>query len=214
MGMKNLVLVVAVTNVNNPHLSCFSPSVRLGQLKNTINTVRDKIPNSYVVILEGSTLTEEQQKEMALFNANEIILRTNDITPVKSLGEVTLIREYLESSSFKELNKKICIKNFSKISGRYELTDSFKFRDEVITIKKSEPHETWSGKGVCETRFYQFPFFMIDHYKAKLDMIISNGIKIDIEHSFYEYDVVPHNDSVNEIGLKGYLAPTGVLIND
>ena len=54
---------------------------------------------------------------------------------------------------------------------------------------------------------------MIGHYKEKLDMISINGIGIDIEHSFYEYDVVPH-DSVDEIGLSGYLAPTGVLIND
>ena len=62
LGMKTLVLVVAVTNVNNPHLSCFSPTVRLGQLKNTVNSVRDKIPESFIVILEGSTLTPEQQK--------------------------------------------------------------------------------------------------------------------------------------------------------
>lgn len=212
--MKTLVLVVAVTNVNNPHLSCFSPTVRLGQLKNTVDSVRDKIPESFIVILEGSTLTPEQQKELQLFNADEIILRSNEITPVKSLGEITMIAEYLESSLFQELTKKISIKNFAKISGRYELTESFKFRDLDITVKKREPQETWSGRGVCETRFYQFPFYMMDYYKAKLDMIKENGILIDIEHSFYEYNVVPHHTSVSEIGLQGYLAPTGELIND
>ena len=212
--MKNLVLVVAVTNVNNPHLSCFSPTVRLGQLKNTINTVREKIPDSHIVIIEGSLLTSEQKNEMISFNADEIIERSDEVTPIKSLGEITLIREYLESIKFQELTKKYSIKNYVKISGRYELTDSFKFRDDDITIKKSEPHETWSGKGVCETRFYQFPFYMLDYYKAKLDIIIEEGIEIDIEHSFYKHSVVPHHDSVKEIGLKGYLAPTGVLIND
>jgi hypothetical protein len=212
--MKTLVLVVAVTNVNDPRLSCFSPEIRLGQLKNTVDSVRDKIPDSFIVILEGSTLTLEQQEEIKLFNVDEIIVRNNEITPAKSLGEITMISDYLESSMFQELTKKISIKNFAKISGRYELTESFKFRDLDITVKKSEPHETWSGRGVCETRFYQFPFYMIEQYKEKLDMIKNNGIEIDIEHSFYEYDVVPHHNSVNEIGLKGYLAPTGILIND
>ena len=196
--MRNLVLVVAVTNFNNPDLSCFSPKVRLEQLKNTIITVRNKIPDSYIVIIEGSKVTEEQEKEMSLFNADEIILRANEITQAKS---------------FQELNNRITIRNFSKISGRYELTDSFKFSDGEIIIKKIEPNDNWSGRGVCVTRFYQFPFHMIGHYKEKLDMISINGIGIDIEHSFYEYDVVPH-DSVDEIGLSGYLAPTGVLIND
>lgn len=212
--MKNLVLIVAVTNIKATNLSNFTPEIRLEQLRKTVDSIRKRIPNSYIVITEGSTLTPIQNKQILEYDIDELILRSTDITTTKSLGEIILILEYLDSDSHKELLNKHEIKNFAKISGRYELTERFLFNDENIVIKVVDPSKTWSGKGVCETRFYKFPYYMIDSYKEKMDLIVKNGIKTDIEHSFYEYRVVPYDVSTDEIGLIGYLSPTGELVKD
>lgn len=212
--MKNLVLIVAVTNIKATNLSHFTPEIRLEQLRKTVDSIRERIPNSYIVITEGSTLTPIQNKEILEYDIDELILRSTDITTTKSLGEIILILEYLDSASHKELLNKHEIKNFAKISGRYELTERFLFNDENIVIKVVDPSKTWSGKGVCETRFYKFPYYMIDSYKEKMDLIVKNGIETDIEHSFYEYSVVPYDASTDEIGLIGYLSPTGELVKD
>lgn len=212
--MKNLVLIVAVTNIKVANLSYFTPEIRLEQLRKTIDSIRKRIPNSYIVVTEGSTLTPDQNKEILEYDIDELILRSSDITTTKSLGEIILIREYLDSDSHKNLLSRHEIKNFAKISGRYELTEKFSFNDENIIIKVVDPSKTWSGKGVCETRFYKFPYHMIDSYKEKMDLIVRNGIQTDIEHSFYEYNVIPHDVSTDEIGLIGYLSPNGELVKD
>lgn len=210
---KNLVLITSVINVNSNIDSVYTSEQRLNQtIQLTINSIKEKIPNPYIVVLEGSKISKDDVLKFKNSKINELVYI--DIAGLnKSYGELTLISEYLNSESFKKLT---AVDTISKISGRYYLTDNFIFDDAIYKINKITKN-TWTNKSLCNTRYYKFPIEHCEIFKDKIKYLLNNKkINIDIEHSFYEYDILPMNliENDNKIHLKGNLAPDGTEISD
>ena len=95
MDSEKINLVVVTSVIYPFHSSIYSPNERLKQLTDlTISSIYKKIPNPYIVVLEGSILTKEdiaKLKESKIHN-----LLYFDISNLhKSIGEATLILNYL-----------------------------------------------------------------------------------------------------------------------
>lgn len=213
---KNLAVITSV--INPFDVSIYNSQQRLEQLiKNTIPSLKKKIPNCHIVIIEGSELTKEQTDVIKTSGANELLYVNVKNIP-KSYGEVILLLNYFKSQHFKKLINENNINSINKISGRYYLTDNYDFLehdiDDCVILKKD--NNTWSGKGLCETRYYRFPTEYINHYVSKLEIINASGISLDIEHSFYENEILPFDKikKLDIINVQGNVAPNGTFVSD
>jgi hypothetical protein len=208
--MKNLIVVTSV--IRNPVLSPHrTEEERITETLNTFKSIRIKIPNSYIVLLEGG---EFNQDDELLFkkHVDEIIyLSVKGLD--KSLGVLTLFDFYFKSKSFLEIRKDLV--SLSGIAGRYYLNDTFEFNENLNAIKKDDV--SWSGRGACSARYWRVNAKEIDNTVAKLDVVKNNfGKYIDVEHAFYEYKVVPLDNIENGklVGVTGFVSPLGIWEND
>ena len=182
----NLVVVTSVIHADSGK-SVFNSDERLSQLLNkTISSIRLKIPNSHIVLLEGSKINDNEYDIIESF-VDEIYFY--DIKGLnKTEGELSLILNYYQSDNF----------NFDLYDG------------SVIKSRKAD----WTNQYVCETRYYKVAKKDIMTYIMNLKKIIVKGIYYDIEHSFFAYNIVPCKHKINKLGLGGLLAPTGEYIED
>lgn len=214
MEAQNINLVL-VTSVVHPHLpSKYTANERFEQLtKLTIPSIIKKIPNAYLVILEGSELTDNEKKELLKLGVKEL-LYFNIKNFQKSYGELFLLLKYFESMFFKKIKQIYNILTVIKISARYYLTSDFCFKKNEFHALKIDYIE-WTQKGAFETKYYQFPFEYFNIFQEKLDLIKKKGIIIDIEHSFYENEVIPLHkiNNITKLNIAGNIAPTGQYIN-
>jgi len=173
--MKNLVLITSVINTPNTPLSyisnrsIYTKEQRFEQTKKTIFSVKEKIPDSVVMIVECSELTESEAcffKEnsdhfLNLYNFENI--RHNVYGISKSLGEGTMTYHAL---NYIELNN-IHYDNLIKISGRYFLSDKFdlnKFDNDSIVIKYIE-----GNRENVFTALYKLPRKVVEIFKNFLN---------------------------------------------
>ena len=133
--MNNLVLITSVICTPNTPLSyidtrsVFTHDERFIQTKKTIETVKEKIPNSKIFIVECSELNEEQTDYFTknsdyflnLFNDAEKC--ANVYGTSKALGEGTMTIEAIHYI----IQNDIQFDNLFKISGRYWLSDNFNY---------------------------------------------------------------------------------------
>jgi hypothetical protein len=171
----NLVMVTSVIHTANKPLtyssvrSVFTPEDRINQTLNTFRTIREKIPNSFIVLVEGSTL-DDHEKNIIIPNVNAFF-QCNDLdninSSLKGLGETSMVREFLNSDIFKNISNKNIIITTTKITGRYYLDDNYSFENmplDKITLKME-------GEDWHVTSSYRVGTNLIDIYKSELDRV-------------------------------------------
>lgn len=181
--IENLVLITSVINIINNPLSyskirsVYSKEERFEQTIKTIESIRKYIPNSKILFIECSeldNLTETLIKEKTdyyinLFYLNNLKQTTSSIS--KSLGEGSMTIEALKYLK----NLGIKYDNFYKISGRYRLTDKFKYNEfdnKYNIIKKIEGNT----KNIS-TCFFKIRYEYIDKLLNFLEENIYNMIR-------------------------------------
>ena len=231
---NNLVIISSVIHTSSKPLiansddtlyyhqrSTISPKERFKQTLLTIKSVKKKIPNATIILLEGSKLSPEETKILLDKGVNYIhdeSVELNDIinSPYKSIAEVHMILHFMYSDYFK--NNYMHFNTFSKISGRYFLTDNFKFnkysRDKVICHCPNELK--------CNTRYYRIPMTLIDKYiksleDALIDPIFANH-KTDIE-GYNIFKIFNDSDRIkirkpDILGVAGVQAPWSAFVED
>lgn len=214
MEAQNINLVV-VTSVTHPHLpSVYTAKDRFDQLtKLTIPSIKEKIPNYYLVVIEGNNLSLEERQKLIDLGVKQILF-LNLKNFQKSYGELFLLNNYFKSSFFEKIKQSYNILTVIKISARYYLTPDFSFKENEFHALKIDYIE-WTKKGAFETKYYQFPFEYFNTFQEKLDLIENKGILIDIEHSFYENEVIPSHkiNNITKLNIAGNIAPSGQYIN-
>ena len=193
----------------------FNSEERFKQTFRTIDTIRNHIPQSYIILVEGSELSNDERTHMRTYVDD--IYETNIDNYSKSAGEATLIYRYLMSDKFNDIKEDI--QTLSKISGRYYLTEKFNWNNLPHTkfivkfINKS-----WLGHPAYYTIYYCIPKNYIDYFTNGLHQyILSNEFNIgwpDIEHCFYHFDVILAREKFSPeiLGVAGRQAPNGQYI--
>jgi hypothetical protein len=133
----NLILITSIIDTPTkvlsytPTRSVYSKSERFEQTKRTIQSVKQFIPNSIIVLVEYSKLSEEEH-EYFVNNVDHFINiytdtnfpRRDDLHSIyKSQCEGTMTEYALQYI----INKNIKFNMFYKISGRYWLNDNFNY---------------------------------------------------------------------------------------
>lgn len=133
----NYVLISSAIHTTNTPLSyancrsMFTHEERFIQTLKTIESIRKYIPNSYIVLMEGTVLKDEYLSVFTkvvdhvhkAYEISNVVKYVN--SPHKGLGETWTIHSYLQSQHFK-LNKNK-INSITKISGRYQIQEGFVF---------------------------------------------------------------------------------------
>lgn len=145
--MNNIVLITSVIDPPNISLSysktrsVFNKEERFEQTKKTIKTIKEKLLNYDIIIVECSNLNDNElnyfknNSKYFINFFNDTKLRKKIYSKSKSLGEGTMT---IESIKF-ILEKNINFKNLIKISGRYWLNNNFNleiFNNDNIICKK------------------------------------------------------------------------------
>lgn len=213
--MNNLVLITSVICTPNTPLSyttarsVYSHEERFEQTKRTIESVKQKIPNLKILIVECSNLSFDQEEYLKkntdyflnLYNNEKIRKNTSSVS--KSLGEGTMTLCALQYL----LDNNIGFNNLIKISGRYWLSDNFdynKFNNNNIVIKYID-----NNKDNVFTALYQLPRESIMNYKIFLENKFTEMIKcIGYEVLFAIFIKSERKITVNlnPIGLEGYVS--------
>lgn len=214
--------VVLVTSMLRPinDRTIFSTSQRIEQTYNTIATIRQKIPNNYIVMIEGGDMNENEQQEFS--KLVDFLFRTDVKHLPKSPGEGTLLHRYLTSDHFKSLEN---VETVSKLSGRYYLNDDFHWDENhidkfLIGLIPSTSHLAWMKKSLYKTRYYRIPQKYIQYFIDGLTNYINSkefaSAWPDIEHCFYLFDIIKHDEvySPEKIGVCGLITGSNEFISD
>ena len=202
MDSKNIVIITScmISNEN----SGFSKEERFNQTLQTIKSVKEKIPNNFIILLEGSNFKYNYGIDYYFYY---------DVSKFKkSQGEAILIYNCLNSNFFKQLN----INTVSKISGRYFLNDNFIWNDSKFVIKKDKGW--WNNTPGFLTRFYTIPNKYINEFKSIIFAYINSyNFKFniaDIETNLYMLNTIKDYYSPEILGVSGYLSISKQFISD
>lgn len=194
----NVVFVTAFTTFYNDDRD----SKRAAELKQTVESIRKKVPNAYIVVNEGSSFRWVDTDLGA-----DRLLYTSVQGYHKSHGDHWLWFSVFESEWFQTFCKEHEVRTAAKISGRYYLLDQFVWGDE-------EPH---LAKYRCEDRVMVTYYFRF-HQKYFSHVLqtcrqIENAYRAgqlqhtDIEHAMFQYNVLdPVFANELPIGVGGWCA--------
>lgn len=216
--MDSFVLITSVINTPNTPLSytntrsVFSRQDRFEQTKKTIKSVREKLSNSKIIIVECSDFNEEENnyfKEncdyiLNLWNKKE--LHNYIFGPSKSLGEGTMTISALKY--IEELNLEY--KYLYKISGRYWLNKNFKIENIQNNIFKrinnNENNVFTALYKIDKKTVEKLVFFLINNIE---NMKKSIGYEILMSQFVKNID----KNLVDIIGLSGFVTVCGSEYN-
>jgi hypothetical protein len=217
----NLTLITSV--INTPELplsyiktrSIYSREERFEQTKQTIKTIREKIPDNKILLVECSQLTPEETDYFTkhtdiflnIFNTGDRPLINRMFTPSKAMGEGTMTiyaLHYLFSN-----NVSYC--NFFKISGRYWLTDNFNYKtfNNKKIVAKFIDNDTTNAL----TSLYKLPFTDSYHW---YNYLLGSENKFrecaGYENIFAQFlETIDNNKIIitDKIGVAGHIAVSG-----
>jgi hypothetical protein len=209
--MNNLILITSVINTPNKPLSysnvrsVFTREERYEQTKKTINSIKEKIPDCKLIIVECTDFTEEEksyfEKEcdyvLNLWERKELHPKIFGIG--KSLGEGTMTIEALKYI----IENKFNYDNLFKICGRYWLNNEFDYNtynNNNLVFKKI--------KGNINNIFTSFYKISYDNTKILLNFLLQTEINmkrlISYEVLFSHYLKYINYSNVKFIDKIGY----------
>ena len=212
----NLVIIPSIIKCINKHLSytntrsVYTPYERYEQLLITISSIKEKIPNCYIVVLECSKDIEDYEKVL-ISTVNEYInyyYINQDVKDAveslyKGFGESFTIYTFLKNH-FKTINETYNrYENIFKISGRYFLNAKFdynKFNNDENNFRYFPQYNN------VTTRLYKIN-------KKYLNVYISNFISIMkecLKGKSIEAVIISNlpYKHIDYLGVSGYIAVT------
>jgi hypothetical protein len=171
-----------------PHRSIYSTQERFQQVQKTIESVREHIPDSFVVLYDNSDFNDHEYNvlndltDCFINHHNDAIVNefTNNSIH-KVFGEISQTFKMLEyiKNYFTNMN----IKNLFKITGRYLINNSFDYNtyenDDIIFKRNKE---------VSDRAYYFTCFYKISGVKFDYFYEIMEELYEDIQNNAYEYE--------------------------
>lgn len=206
----NLVLITSIINTPNTSLSytdtrsVYTPEERFAQTKKTIESIRKKIPNSKILMVECSDLDIEKYTYLNS-KCDYFINLINDKVDAchsisKSLGEGTMT-----IAAF-EFIKNIEYEQLFKLSGRYWLSDDFNYdnyNNDFIVVKSNDISDIDN----INTCFYKLPKNITHTF---YDHLLSS-IPLMHDCTGYEYIFGSFVNNMNNIKLVDNLGVEGFI---
>jgi len=215
--MANLVLITSIINTPNKPLSytntrsVFSRKERFEQTKLTIQSIKAKIPNNKILLVECSDFNEEEklffEKEcdyiLNLWDKKEF--HNNLFGISKALGEGT---QTIEAFKYIKENN-ICYANLFKISGRYWFNDKFDYNifnnNALVFLNVNQKHASTNVYKIPNSTQDVLYYFLINNYDAMKACI---GYEVLFAH-FLKSIKYENTVTIKAIGVSGFIAIDG-----
>jgi hypothetical protein len=191
---KNVILITSKIYVSNRQLSysknrsVYTHEQRFKQTLKTISTIKQKIPDYFIVLFDNSKFTE---KENIILKENVdcfINIKDNDMLnyytnecEYKYLAELfQLISSFYYFFKFIDCTK---VKNFFKISGRYFLNNEFNYNNYDNNDNIFKKNINLSDRDYYYTSFFKISNSFLTEYFMKLIDIFEN------KHHYFGLDL-------------------------
>ena len=236
--MKHVFLV---TSAVNSKFGVYPPTQRLQQTVATLTSIRERVADAKIIVIESSAdpLTAEQEAQLEA--ASDILVDFTNDADVKAIAlsdNWDIVKNTTESMCFlKTLN--MCLKDgdfdgydrIHKVSGRYVLNGDFnlslyeQYPENIITTEKYAsqfpPVVTGGITAQYMSRLWSWPAnltgLVAGMYSDGIKYIaerLSNGGYCDLEHVLYKFLPQALIKEVSPIGIHGGIAPSGQLVKD
>jgi len=213
-----LFLVASMTNPNRSQ--SFVRNERRQQITDTLNSIKDKIPNSICVLIEGSVLTEYERYEykrhydfvLELGDDESILPYVNHPFNIGH-GEMKLLEKGID---YVLNNIKYNFSYVFKLSSRYKLSDKFDLSSYVKDKYCFREHiDSSINDRVFTTGLYSIPVSGIEDYKRILiegQNVLSNTCNM-VERMYVEMIPDDKIHLVKYLGLEGMLSYNKLYFN-
>lgn len=216
--MNNIILITSVINTPNNPLSyskirsVYNRNERFEQTKKTIQSVKEKLPNIKIMIVECTDFNDNE-KEFLVDNCDYILnlwekkeLHNNIFGTSKSLGEGTMTIESLKY--IEEL--KLEYQYLYKISGRYWLNENFKLdkiENNVFKKINNDENNVFTALYKIDKKTVEkLLIFLINNIQNMRQFI---GYEVLMSHFVKNIDKF----LVDIIGLSGFVTVCGSKYN-
>jgi hypothetical protein len=233
-----------VTSAINSKFGVYTPAERLEQTIDTIRSIRTRIPDAKIVVMEccGTPPTEEQEAQLTAAcdvfidysrNADVQDMYDNDNWDVVKNGtEIMVFGRVLTDLQNRNWFAENAIDRVHKMSGRYVLNDLFdpdtydqlELADRIIIGPKHKsqfPIEITTVPLQYMARLWSWPTDRLDEvisvYEDSFLFFaerLTNGGYVDIEHVLYKFLNPDHVHEIQNLGVEGSIAPTGQAIKN
>lgn len=236
--MKHVFLV---TSAVNSRFGVYPPNQRLQQTVATLTSIRERVADAKIIVVESSAdpLTPEQEQQLEA--ASDILVDFTNDADVKAIYKSDnwdIVKNTTESLCFLK-TLRMCVNDgdfdgydrIHKVSGRYVLNDDFslelyeQYPENIVTTKKYTsqfPAEVTGGidaQYMC--RLWSWPASITELVIGVYD----NGVKYissrlaaggycDLEHVLYKFLPQELIKEVSPIGIHGGIAPNGQLVKE
>lgn len=193
-----------MTNPNRPQ--SFTMEERFQQMLNTCRSVRKMVPNCFIVVIEGSELTEEHKSllvqcaDITLFpNVPEFVNHPHNI----GHGEHKLLEIGIDFLLSSPARAPLVV----KLGARYVLTSEFdlsKHSRTLYNFKKKWDESIPSD--VVITGLYSFPYDRLREFRA---ILIQSQIELSSAYTMVEhflYRSIPSTHFLDTLCLEGQLS--------
>jgi hypothetical protein len=210
----NLCVITSLINISNLPLSytnkrsIFNANQRLEQTLKSINTVREKITNCEIVLLEGSKLSDEFE-EILISLVDYYVNYSNDEDICKNVdgiykgaGECKILNKFMNEFDLSNYD------NLFKLSGRYYINQNFNI--ELFICQKN----VFGGyERVISTRLFKIYKTHFEEFKIALEKTYPIMLKGEsIEYVLHKY--ISNKKYIKILGVEGNVAVDNTKVNE
>lgn len=236
---QNDILFV-VSSAIHANWGVYNAQERLAQTIGTCRSIRDRVPNCDIVVLDGGTKNLEQEEQNQIKDHLDMFYSFADADNVKQVQSIQnwdIVKNMIEimifgsyySGAKDTLRSKY--KRIFKMSGRYVLNDDFDLEKHINAKDKivvrgpytSQFNSQITGGVTLQymSRLWSFDASLIDYiaevykemFKHMQSRLQESGY-IDIEHMMFHHLRSDLVETISKIGIQGNIAPNGVGIKE
>ncbi len=240
--VKKVKHAFVVTSAINSKFGVFNPEQRLEQTLDTIKSIKSKIPDAKIIVMECCGTPVNHEQEMALRHSCDVFVdysRDQDVRDLYDNDNWDVVKNGTEIMCFGRVlavlekeNIFADVDRIHKMSGRYVLNDFFDpetYEDSEIKTRivigpkyRSQfPVEMTTVPLQYMARLWSWPAAMnADIVKVYTDSFLffaerlAAGGYVDIEHVLYKFLPPQHVTEIQNLGVEGCIAPNGQSIKN
>ena len=223
IGMPSVIRVSANPMIDRTTRSLFSTEERMKQTLIQIESVRKKIPDATIILLEASVMKKKEIQKFSevcdyifLYDDEDTYEYCHNNTANKGLGEMHVLSHLtsvLETKTFDY---------FIKFGARYYLMEQFnidRFLLDVPVIHAiAGSGKLQTSRGVINSLayclFYCFPKKYMAFYREHYKLWLHPDTTEPVEHVFTMFlQALKRVEIVDKLWIEGYAATTGELVS-
>lgn len=231
-----------ITSAINSKFGVFDPNERLKQTVNTVKSVRERLPDARIIIMECCGDSPNTSQEEILRANCDIYIdysRDEDVQAMYDNDNWDVVKNGTEIMCFGRalavLKHEGLLDGYDrvhKLSGRYLLNDLFDpdmydqsdVKDKIVIGYKYKSQfsiEVTTVPLQYMARLWSWPVALTDEViKVYTDSFVffaerlAAGGYVDIEHVLYKFLNPEHVHEIENLGVEGQIAPNGMAIKN